>query len=200
MPEVRDALDAVLLGCFLFGLLMAAASFVLGHADVGFHGDGGDHGHGDLAWLPLNLGSLLMALGWFGGLGFLLRGIGWPTPIALVVAAGVGLSLGSLVQRLLRALEGAGDGLAAEDDRMPGIIGRVSSSIRAGGVGEVVYEQRGARHVTSARAHDGLPLPRGSEVVIVSYDRGMAAVVPLDDSMTGRRAAAVVERNPETGQ
>lgn len=198
MPQVGDALDAVLLGCFLFGLLLAAASFALGHADFGFH-DG--HVDGDHSWLPVSLGSLLVALAWFGGLGFLLRGIGWPAPLALVVAVAAGLAIGTLVQRATRALGGQSAGeLRAEDDRLPGTIGRVTSSIRAGGVGEVVYEQRGARHVTAARAHDGQALPRGAEVVVISVAKGMATVVALDDAMDdGGRAALPRGNGGRTG-
>lgn len=195
MPQVGDALDAVLLGCFLFGLLLAAASFVLGHADVGFH-DG--HVDGDHSWLPVSLGALLVALAWFGGLGYLLRGIGWPVVLALLVAAVAGLAIGALVQRATRALGGQAAGeLRAEDDRLPGTIGRVTSSIRPGGVGEVVYEQRGARHVTAARAHDGQALPRGAEVVVVSVAKGMARVVALDDALGDDERAAIARGNDE---
>ncbi len=194
MPQVGDALDAVLLGCFLFGLLLAAASFALGQADFGFSDAQGD---GDLAWLPVSLGALLVALAWFGGLGYLLRGFGWPVPVALIAAALAGLAAGSLVQRATRALGGKAVGeLRAEDDRLPGTIGRVTSSIRAGGVGEVVYELRGARQVVAARTHDGQALPRGAEVVVVSVAKGMATVVTLDEALNdggGPKAAGIDE-------
>lgn len=181
MPQVGDALDAVLLGCFLFGLLLAAASFALGQADVGFSDGQSD---GELAWLPVSVGALLVSLAWFGGLGYLLRGIGWPTPVALLVAVVAGLAVGGLVQRVTSALGGRAVGeLRAEDDRLPGTIGRVTSSIRAGGVGEIVYEQRGARQVIAARGHDGQALSRGAEVVVVSVVKGMATVVSLDEAM-----------------
>lgn len=179
MPQVRDALDAVLLGCFLFGLLLAAASFALGTAELGFGGDG--DGAGDHAWLPVNLGALLVTVAWFGGLGYLLRGARWPVALALVAAAAAGLALGSLVQRAIRALGGTSAGeIRAEDDRLPGTIGRVTSPIRAGGIGEVVYELRGVRQVTAARGHDGAALPKGAEVVVVTVAKGVAAVVPFD--------------------
>lgn len=189
MPQVGDALDAVLLGCFLFGLLLAAASFALGHADFGLHDGHADGGH---SWLPVSLGALLVALAWFGGIGYLLRGIGGPVSAALFVAAVAALSVGALVQRVTSALGGKAVGeMRAEDDRLPGTIGRVTSSIRAGGVGEVVYEQRGARQVIAARAHEGRALPRGAEVVVLSVARGMATVVALDDALEDAGTIAV---------
>jgi hypothetical protein len=36
-----------------------------------------------------------------------------------------------------------------------GVVGRVSAAIRAGGIGEIVYEQLGARKSAPARSEDG---------------------------------------------
>jgi hypothetical protein len=74
----------------------------------------------------------------------------------------------------------AGSVLDPEQYRLPGTIGRVSSSIRAGGVGEVVYEQGGARHVVGARATGNQALPQGTEIVILSVERGIATVEAFD--------------------
>ena len=63
---------------------------------------------------------------------------------------------------------------------MPGSIGRVTSPIRANGVGEVVYEQGGVRQVIGARAADGLAIPRGAEVVVLRTIGGIAVVEPSD--------------------
>src|SRR5829696_9230376 len=95
MPEVRDAADAVLLGLFLFGLLLSAAALLLGVADVGVH-----HGHADDGvLLPTSLGALLVFLSWLGGAGFVLsRGAGWPLIAALPFAALLGLGVGAMVQ------------------------------------------------------------------------------------------------------
>ena len=69
MLEVRDAADAILLGLFLFGLLLSAATLLLGVADLGMHHGQADDG----GLLPTSLGALLVFLSWLGGAGFVLR-------------------------------------------------------------------------------------------------------------------------------
>jgi hypothetical protein len=61
---------------------------------------------------------------------------------------------------------------------MPGTIARVTSSIRAGGTGEIVYERRGVRQVSAARSPSGEAIPRGTEVVILKHGSGIAQVEP----------------------
>jgi len=173
MPEVRDGLDALLAGCFLFGLLLTVGFFVLGGDADG--GDGGD-------WpLPFGLGALLVAVTWFGGVGYLLRwAAGWPVPLALLVAAVVGLLVGAAVQRVFRVLGRASQGtLDPSSYRLPGTLGHVAMSIRAGGVGEVIFEQGGVRQVVAARSADGQAIGRGTEVVVLKVERGTATVEPF---------------------
>ncbi|MCC6312992.1 MAG: hypothetical protein IT337_03195, partial [Thermomicrobiales bacterium] len=157
MPEVRDLLDAFLIGAFLFGLVLTTATLLLGVGDLGAHGPHGGHPGGDGHdgfLLPFGLSALLVCLTWIGGLGFMLRRVAdWPAPLALAVAAAAGVIAGALVQRGVRALSDSGQALLdPERYRLPGSIGHVSSPIRAGGVGEVVYEQAGVRQVVAARA------------------------------------------------
>jgi hypothetical protein len=66
--------------------------------------------------------------------------------------------------------------LDTADFELVGTVGRLSSGIRSGGTGELVYSKGGARHVISARSDDGAPLDRGVEVVVVRLDRGVAYV------------------------
>jgi membrane protein implicated in regulation of membrane protease activity len=182
MPEVRDAADAVLLGLFLFGLLLTAATLLLGIADLGVH-----HAHADdTGPLPVSPGAFLVLLSWLGGVAFVLRrAADWPLIAALPVAALLGIAVGAVVQRAVRKLsDPAGSVLQPEHYRLPGVIGRVSSSIRAGGTGEVIYEQGGVRHVVAARASGGQELGSGTEVVVMSVDRGIATVQVFDPFWT----------------
>src|SRR5215213_4072984 len=182
MPEVRDAADAVLLGLFLFGVLLTAASLLLGVADLGVH-----HGHADDGGLlPTSLGALLVFLSWLGGVGFVLSSAaGWPLIAALPVAALLGVGVGAVVQWAVRKLSNpAGSVLEPEQYRLPGTLGRVSSSIRAGGTGEVIYEQAGVRQVVAARAAGAQALPRGTEVLVLSVDNGIAIVQVFDPFAT----------------
>jgi hypothetical protein len=73
----------------------------------------------------------------------------------------------------------------------------VSSSIRAGGTGEVIYEQAGVRQVVAARAPGAPELQRGTEVVVLSVDNGIATVQVLDEFWTladAGEAEVVAER------
>ena len=179
MPEIRDAADAVLLGLFFFGLLLTLATLLLGAADLGIHHF---HADGDSGPLHASLGTIMVFLTWLGGVGFVLRrAVDLPFLVALPVAAVAGVGIAALVQRAIgRLSDPTGSVLAPEDYRLPGTLGRVSSSIRAGGTGEVIYEQGGVRQVVAARAANAKALPRGTEVVVLRIERGIATVEVFD--------------------
>src|SRR6185503_7408537 len=77
--------------------------------------------------------------------------------------------------------------MASERDLDPadydpiGALGKLSSVIRAGGTGEMIYSQQGARRSIAARSEEGIPIPKGTEVVITRYEKGMAYVRRWDD-------------------
>jgi membrane protein implicated in regulation of membrane protease activity len=184
---MRDLLDAVLIGCFLFGILFTIVSLAFGLADLGSGGDHGagtadSHGHdGPLTFLSLS--SVLAFLTWFGGVGYLVRnGLDWWAPLSLVVGILAGLAgavaVSWAIGRVLRSSSGV---LDPRDYRLVGTIGRVTSSIRSDGYGEIVYEQGGTRHVAAARATDTRPIARDVEVVVLRLERGVAIVQPWDE-------------------
>ena len=194
VPEVRDGLDAILLGSFLFGLLLAVGFFALGGADL----DGGDGGNSPL---PFGVGALLVAVAWTGGIGYLLRWVaGWPLALVLPVAVVVGLAMGIAVQRGFVAFgRASGDDLRPEAYRLPGTLGHVAIAIRPGGIGEVIYEQGGVRQVVAARATEGAAIARGTEVVVLKVERGVATVEPFDALLGDRTPPLVLsgdERQP----
>lgn len=193
MVTIRDVADAIFAGMFLFGLLLILVSLLFGAADLGLHHGGSN---GDV--LPFSLIALLVIVTWVGGLGFLLRrGAGLPLPIALVVAVVVAVAVGGLVQRAIRGLGRLGGAsLQPEDFRLPGVIGRVSSTIRPGGTGEVLYEQGGVRHVVAARAASPNGLARGTEVVVLRIEQGTAIVDVFDPFDALGEAAAAEPRRP----
>jgi membrane protein implicated in regulation of membrane protease activity len=180
MPEVRDAADATLLGLFLFGLLLTVATLLLGVADLGLHHF--DPHADDAGPLHASVGAILVFLTWLGGVGFLLRrAADWPLLVALPIAALLGVGIAAVVQMAVRKLSNpAGSVLEPEQYRLPGTIGRVSSTIRSGGTGEVIYEQGGVRQVMAARAAGEEALPRGTEVILLRVDHGIATVEVFD--------------------
>ena len=186
---VNDTLDALLLGSFFFGLVFVVISLGMGLADIGFgHHDGGiDHGGidshggaGHIDWLAqINVGSVLAFVTWVGGVAYLLRNaVGAPALLSLLAGVFAGVACAALVLRLIRLLRSGDVHLDERRERLPGILAKVSSSIRADGTGEVTYVLNGVRQVTAARSANGEALPRGAEVVIIQRERGIAYVEP----------------------
>jgi len=190
MFVVNDLLDAILLGCFFFGLVFSGLSLFLGVAHLDFGHGGHEHGHIghhahdgrglDEGLSRFSVGTILGFLTWFGGVAYLFRnGLGLFVGISLLVGMLAGLTGAYVIYWLLCKLYAQQAGLLlASDDYMPGTIGRVTSSIRAGGTGEIVYERRGARQVSAARAPQGIAIPRGTQVVVLQHRAGIADVEP----------------------
>jgi hypothetical protein len=62
------------------------------------------------------------------------------------------------------------------DYRVEGVLGRLTLPIRAGGTGELVYSQAGTRRAAGARSEDGQAIPKGAEVIVTRYEKGIAYV------------------------
>lgn len=188
---INDTLDAILLGAFFFGLIFTSISLLLGaievpgihlghdHGPAHLHGHGGHHAHSgnDNDVSVLNLSSILAFITWFGGCAYLLR-----NGLSLPGIAGVGGGLlggvigGALAFRLLLFLKRQETYLSATEERLTGSIAKVTSPIRAGGTGEIVYEMNGVRQVSAARSAGGKALARGTEVIVIKRERGIALV------------------------
>lgn len=188
---LNDALDAVLLGAFFFGLVFTGVSLLIGAADLGGphvgHGHGFGHGPAhnagghDTAVSVFNIATILAFVTWFGGIAYLIRnGLGIPGIPAIIVGLLAGVAGGFIVLRLLQLVKDQATYLDAAKERLGGALGRVTSPIRDGGTGEIVYELNGVRQASAARAAVGTQLPRGAEVIVVRRERGIAFVEPAD--------------------
>jgi hypothetical protein len=127
---------------------------------------------------PLNPPTLAAFLAWFGGTGYLLTRYSalW-VGFELVLSIAVGLVGGSIVFLFLsKVLIAADEEMDPADYEMVGVLGRLSSSIREGGTGELIYSQAGTRRVCGARSEDGNAIAKGTEVVVTRYDKGIAYV------------------------
>jgi hypothetical protein len=71
--------------------------------------------------------------------------------------------------------------LTAADTDMLGMLGRVSSPIREGGTGEILFSQNGSRRFAPARSDAGVAIPRDIEVVVMRYEQGIAFVRRWDE-------------------
>jgi NfeD-like C-terminal, partner-binding len=177
--------------CFLVGLMLSAVTLLGGmghfgghvhiphvhvpHAHVP-HGAGAAQGGATVPWW--NMFSIMVFLCWFGAAGYLLTKYGpFIAGVVVVLAAMCGLAGGAIIFLFLsRVLMAHEHELTADETEIVGAVGRVTAPIRAGGIGEIVYEQLGARISSPARSEDGSPLQKQEEVFVVRYEKGVAYV------------------------
>lgn len=190
---------------FFVGFSLTLISALLGFLHVGgdMHGHGGDfghghghlgHGHGHLGHgadhgghadagnssgvSPLNFQTFMAFLMGFGGVGYLSTLLGLPgLLLALPLAAAGGLGCAWLIFKWLTFL------VRGERPLGPtayvGLAGRLTAGIRAGGTGEILYTHHGTRTALAARSENGAAIPRGEEVVVLRYEKGIAYVQPI---------------------
>jgi len=137
---------------------------------------------------PFNFVTLTAFLAWFGGTGYLLtRYSGLWIGFGLLASVTSGLIGGGIVFLFLsRVLISEDENMDPADYEMVGVLGRVSSSIREGGTGEIVYTQMGTRRVCGARSDDSSAIAKGTEVVVTRYEKGIA-YVRLWSEMSGEQ-------------
>jgi membrane protein implicated in regulation of membrane protease activity len=180
--------------CFLVGLSLSVVSLLGGMGHFGGHVHlphaghvphvpqihAGHVGHGvggaDVPWW--NAFSILIFLCWFGAAGYLLTRYGsFVALVVLVLSAICGLAGGALVFLFLtKVLLPHERELTAAETEVVGAVGYISSAIRTGGTGEIVYEQLGARRSAPARAEGGEAIQKQEEVYVVRYEKGIAYV------------------------
>lgn len=174
--------------CFVVGVTLSVLSFLGGsfhmphvHVHVphgGAHFAGGAHVGGGAQMPFLNFGTITAFLAWFGGTGYLL------TRYSSLVVAGVllfaiaaGLA-GALIVFwfLAKVLMKHDVELDPADYERVGVLGHISSPIREGGTGEIIFSQEGTRQTCGARSENGEALSRGTEVIVTRYEKGIAYV------------------------
>jgi hypothetical protein len=189
------------LGTLLIGHLHIDLPFHHGGVgqDLFHHGGGAAHGHllhsagghdagttdhlRGISISPINLGTIAAFLAWFGGAGYLLTVY---SPLWFVWSLGLSVISGlagasAVFWFLAKVLIGRERDLNPADYHMTGVLGHVSSSIREGGTGEIIYSQEGTRRTCGARSEDGKPIPKGIEVLVTRYQKGIAYVRRWDE-------------------
>jgi len=127
---------------------------------------------------PFNPPTIAAFLAWFGGTGYLLtRYSAIRVGFELLLSVAVGMVGGGIIFLFLsRVLISEEESMDPADYEMVGVLGRLSVSIREGGTGELLYSQMGTRRVCGARSENGGAIPKGSEVVVTRYEKGLAYV------------------------
>ena len=188
-------MDTFYLVCFGVGLVLSVVSVLggfahlhlghlhTGHSALAHHGTGA-HGSGSRGLSSVNGFTLTAFLCWFGGAGYLLHRYSiFFAPLVLLLSAASGVFGAALLWTVLfKVLLPRERVLSSEDTEMTGVLAKVSDSIRSdGGIGEILFLQTGARRSSAARSDDGRTIERGTEVVVIRYERGIAYVRPWAD-------------------
>jgi membrane protein implicated in regulation of membrane protease activity len=176
--------------CFCVGFLCSLISFLAGSSHLHLHLPRGLHAHAahgsagkGSQTSPVNFGTIAAFLAWFGGTGYLLSRYSsvWAI-VALGLAAVSGLAGAAAVfWFLFKVLLKHDRDLDPADYEMVGVLGRLSSTVRENGTGEMIFSQDGVRRAASARGEDGRAIAKGVEVVVTRYERGVAYVRPWEE-------------------
>jgi hypothetical protein len=191
--------------CFLMGLMLSVLSLLggmsghthllhvghVGHIPQAGHlphggaglpsASGTEAGTATIPWW--NAFSIMIFLCWFGAAGYLWTRHGSLTAGVVLVLAGVcGLAGGAIVFFFLaKVMLPHERELTADETDVVGAVGRLSAAIRAGGTGEMVYEQLGVLQSAPARSEDGEAIEKQEEVFVVRYEKGIAYVRRWED-------------------
>jgi membrane protein implicated in regulation of membrane protease activity len=182
--------------CFCVGFLCSLVSFLGTSTHLHMHLPRGLHGHGahggsgkGSSQSPINFGTIAAFLAWFGGAGYLLSRYSsmWAV-VALALSLLSGLGGAAVVfWFLFKVLLKHDRDLDPADYEMVGVLGRLSSTVRENGIGEMIFSQEGVRRAASARSEDGKPIDRGVEVVVTRYERGIAYVRRWEELSEGKK-------------
>jgi len=135
-----------------------------------------------------NAFSLMIFLCWFGAAGYLMtRHGGFVAGVVLLIAGICGVAGGVIVFfYLAKVVLPHEHVLTADETDVVGMVGRVSATIRADGIGEIIYEQLGARCSAPARSEDGVEIQKQEEVFVDRYEKGIAYVRRWEDFSENR--------------
>jgi len=187
--------SAIYLFCFVMGFGFSVVAALSGGFNLHLHGSvdlgvgdlgtgdvtalhAGDAPHGASAVSGFNGGTIAAFLAWFGGTGYVLAryfGLGLVPTYVAAVALGFG---GAVMVFLFvaKVLLGHDREFNPADYDLVGVVGRLSSPIREGGTGEMIYSQDGTRRAASTRSAGGEAIPSGARVVVIRYEQGIAFV------------------------
>jgi hypothetical protein len=175
-------------GCFLIGFFFSLAAVLSGSAHLhlhlprGWHAPGGHSAKGS-SDSPFNFGTIAAFLAWFGGTGYLLTRYSslWAlAALGLAFISGIG-GAAAVFWFVFKVLLKHERDLDPADFEITGVLGRVSSTVREGGTGEMIYSQNGQRRSAAIRSEDGQAISKGAEVLVTRFERGVAYVRAWDE-------------------
>jgi membrane protein implicated in regulation of membrane protease activity len=134
----------------------------------------------------LNPSALLVGISMFGGLGYIaLHFLFWPVVFALALAVPAGVAGAALVGAFMAKLRQDAGTMHDQDYSLAGTLATVTLNIHDGQVGEIVFVMGGVRRAEGARAFGGGSIAKGTQVVVLGYERGLAMVEPASQLTEG---------------
>jgi membrane protein implicated in regulation of membrane protease activity len=185
-----DILLTIYLICFWVGLILTLAISLFGghggshsfHVEVDMDGPANHvQGHGHSVF---NLSTILAFLTGFGGTGYLLlKTKGYSGLLILLIAIVVGfliaLALFIFLSKVLLRDENV---MKEADYQIAGTLGTITVSAASNGIGEMKYILEGTTRSLGVKQQNGEPLLKGTKVVVLSVDKGIAIVTAFENS------------------
>ena len=187
-------MTSLFVGCFAFGLLFTVVTFLLGGlggtashgmahgfwSGTASHSSAHASGTGVNHVSPFSLSTLSAFLTWFGAAGYLLTRYSPLAALAVTLTALIFGAIGGALffTAIARFIVPRLTVLNPEDFRVEGAVARVTSTIQRGRIGEIVYTLGGTRHADGARSESGEAIEKGTQVVILRVEKGIAYVEP----------------------
>lgn len=159
--------------------LVLGEIFEFGDHDVDF---GGDADHSAVSWFSTKL--LGVGMVGLGGFGYLAASYGAPAPLAWLTAilAFFAVAFGTFFL-VLKPLSRQEANSLLNKESYVGREGKVSLTIPAEGVGQIVFrDQNGGRVVTQAVSSDERAIPSDTLIYIVAVTRDAVMVMPSGQS------------------
>jgi membrane protein implicated in regulation of membrane protease activity len=173
--------------CFWVGLILTLITTLFGghgshtlQMDVEMDSGHSSQGHGHS---PINFTTILAFLTGFGGTGYiLLKYNGLSGILILLIALGIGLVIAAaLFMFLSKVLMRDEHVMKAENYQIEGTLGTVTTAIPLQGTGELKYVLGGTTRSIGVKEQHGHEVSRGTKVVIVGMEKGIAIVTLFEE-------------------
>jgi membrane protein implicated in regulation of membrane protease activity len=132
---------------------------------------------------PFNLSTILAFLTVFGGTGYILLNSSLISGVWIIlIAAVIGFLIAAMLFIFLSKVLLRNDSVMSEVDyQLAGTLGTISIPVQTEGIGEMKYVLNGTTRSIGVKEQDGLMIPQGAKVVILSVEKGIAVVSMFDE-------------------
>jgi membrane protein implicated in regulation of membrane protease activity len=170
--------------CFWVGLILTIVTTLFGsHAlqmDMDLENGHTAHGHGHS---PFNFSTILAFLTGFGGTGYILLNYkGLNGVWIILIATGIGFLIAALLFIFLSKVLLRDEHVMKEESyQIQGTLGTITTAVPPHGTGEMKYVLEGTTRSVGVKGQHGEEISKGTKVVIVGLEKGIAKVTPFEE-------------------